>query len=873
VADRKIVLLGMMTKMPVAGIVWLTIQYLVGLRRLGYEPYYVEAHARNPSMLMRDASDDASLRAAEFISRVMARFGFRNNWAFHALHDDGRCIGLSERELRSLYRSAALVINLHGGTQPLPEHARVRQLVLIDTDPVQLQLEIHENRTETSEFLDAHTALFTWAENFEKPDCLLPSSGRFRFLPTRQPVVLEFWEPFVGLPGTTFTTVANWRQGWRELVFGGEAYSWSKHHEFLKLVDLPRRTSHPFELALSGYTPEDRSLLEANGWRVRDALSISRDTDVYREYLGSSLAEFTVAKDQNVRLRSGWFSDRSAAYLAAGRPVVTQETGFTNVLPTGEGLLSFSTAAEAVAAVEAVAAEPKRHGRAARRLAEEHFDSDKVLSRLLRDLDVAARTNGHGTAPRHSAHVGITRRASRLRVLLVSHRFPPDAVAGVERYTEAVAAALTRRGDKVAVMTRRPSVARDITIERERTAVLPRIYRLTGEDARRERFLYHDERLATLFDEILDDFDPDLVHFNHTIDLSPQMLQQARERGVGVVLTLHDYYFACARIIRKKTSGEICSGPGGGAECAAVCFADDGGEALKRWGLRTAYFRRLLSLPDRIVCPSEYVATWFRNFALPEARIEALPNGIWIERADAAVEGFATPRSRGTLSLAFVGSLLPHKGAHLILDGLQLAGLDAVDLVMLGDVAEPAYANRLRSQAAAIPGVKLRLYGTYDPNDLPTLLHDVDCVLIPSEWPETFGLVTREALACGIPVVVTRVGALADPVVDGVNGFTLEPDDTASGLAAVLRRLVEDEELVRTLRRGATRTRIATIDEHVAALREEYVAVLQETSNQARGTRGDADELDFLHRALLEHGFGRTGRAEAFGTPTLEGAR
>src|SRR5439155_9617198 len=131
----------------------------------------------------------------------------------------------------------------------------------------------------------------------------------------------------------------------------------SKHHEFLKFLDLPARTGQLFELALSSYTDADRELLESHGWRVRPALDFSDDLDAYRSYIGGSRAEFTVAKDQNVRLRSGWFSDRSATYLAAGRPVVTQETGFSNVLPTGRGLFGFSTVDEIVGAVEAINAD------------------------------------------------------------------------------------------------------------------------------------------------------------------------------------------------------------------------------------------------------------------------------------------------------------------------------------------------------------------------------------------------------------------------------------------------------------------------------------------------------------------------------------
>ena len=135
------------------------------------------------------------------------------------------------------------------------------------------------------------------------------------------------------------------------MKFQGDVFHWSKHFEFLKFIDLPGKTSQPFELALGSYEDEDRSLLERHGWKLREALSVSTDVDAYRRYIGQSRAEFTVAKDQNVRLRSGWFSDRSATYLAAGRPVITQETGFSNILPTGEGLFGFSTMEEILQAV------------------------------------------------------------------------------------------------------------------------------------------------------------------------------------------------------------------------------------------------------------------------------------------------------------------------------------------------------------------------------------------------------------------------------------------------------------------------------------------------------------------------------------------
>ena len=174
-------------------------------------------------------------------------------------------------------------------------------------------------------------------------------------------------------------------------MFDGKMYHWSKHYEFLKVLDLPRRVpDQPFELALSSYEQADRRMLESNGWGVRHALGFSMDVDAYRGYVAGSRGEFTVAKDQNVRLRSGWFSDRSATYLAAGRPVVTQDTAFGNVLPTGEGLFAFSDIDEAAAAVEAINVDYPRHRRSASAVAREYFSHEVVLGRLLQEVGLPA---------------------------------------------------------------------------------------------------------------------------------------------------------------------------------------------------------------------------------------------------------------------------------------------------------------------------------------------------------------------------------------------------------------------------------------------------------------------------------------------------
>jgi GT2 family glycosyltransferase len=386
---RKIVVLGVMTKIPVAGVVWQTAHFLIGLERLGFDVYYVEAHARTPTMFMEREDDDAEARAAAFLDHVLRHFGLRGRWAYHALHDDGRCYGLSALELKRLYREAELLINLSGGTDPRPGHFETDRLVYVETDPVDIQIELHEGREDTADYLDAHCAHFTYAENYGAPDCGLPVSDRFDFRPTRQPVVFDLWRTPDAPARSELTTIGSWRQPWRNLTLDGEVYYWSKDREFIKFLDLPGRTDQRFELALASYQPEDRRHLESCGWGVRDAGPLSSDFEAYRAYIAGSRGEFTVAKDQNVRLRTGWFSDRSATYLAAGRPVITQDTGFGSALPEGEGLFAFSTVDDAVAAIEALSSDYSRHARAATRIARDYFDAETVLTRLLDGVGVA----------------------------------------------------------------------------------------------------------------------------------------------------------------------------------------------------------------------------------------------------------------------------------------------------------------------------------------------------------------------------------------------------------------------------------------------------------------------------------------------------
>ena len=384
---RSLVVLGMMTKMPVPGVIWQTLHYLLGFRRLGYDVVYVEAHARAPAPFMHGPNDPGTARAAEFLRDLMARYDLADRWAYHALHESGACYGMEVAALRRAYKSASAIVNLHGGTAPLDEHVATGRLVLVATDPGLLEVEIYEGRPETLRFLEAHCAAFTYGENYGRPVSGLPSSDRFSLLPTRQPVVPGLWES-AAPAGSHYRTIANWRQRGREFRLGGRWYEWSKDLEFSKIVDVPNRSGLRFELALSNTTEDDVARLESRGWLVRDAGAFGMSTDPYRRFIQESRGELTAAKDQNVRLRTGWFSDRSATFLAAGRPVVTQDTGFGENLPTGRGLFAFTDLESALAALETIESDHDAACRAASEIARECFDYRVVLTRLLTDAGI-----------------------------------------------------------------------------------------------------------------------------------------------------------------------------------------------------------------------------------------------------------------------------------------------------------------------------------------------------------------------------------------------------------------------------------------------------------------------------------------------------
>lgn len=382
----RLVVLGMMGRCPFGGQTWLYLNWLSGLAKVGHEVWYVEDDTVWPYDPEKQTVTDDCTYAVRHIAKCLQHVGLEGRWAYRLVGNKPTCAGLTDGRLNELYRSCDALLNVVGATDLRDEHLSAPLRVYVETDPVTAELRLANGDEHTREAFANHHVIVTYGENYGAPDCGVPLNG-IKYKTTRQPVDLDLWPFAYDRSAPYFTTIGNYRQNGSDVEYNGQLYRWSKHHEFEKFVDIPRRSSAKFELALNVDLPEDRRLLESRGWRIVRPLEMSLDVlGAYPEYFRKSRAEFTVAKDQNVRLRSGWFSERDACYLASGKPVVAQDTGFTNVLPTGEGLFAFETPDQALAAIEAINADYARHSRAARAVAEEYFRAQRVAAKLLADV-------------------------------------------------------------------------------------------------------------------------------------------------------------------------------------------------------------------------------------------------------------------------------------------------------------------------------------------------------------------------------------------------------------------------------------------------------------------------------------------------------
>lgn len=380
----RIVLAGYLVRSPLGGYAWQAAHYLLGLQALGHDVWFYEdtrhyAHAYDPRTGDMGIVYDYGIDLAQ---SFFARLGLADRWVF-ADTWQGKEYGANVGHAATLLQDADLLVNLGGVNRVLPEQRGGRPAVYIDFDPGYTQLLCANGDQLLTTILREHMALFTFGENIGTPRSSIPTAG-YTWHPTRQPIVLDLWanpDP----PQRPYTTIGKWNAQGRDMTYQGETFQWRKRTEWLRYLDLPTRTGAAFEMAMDVQSvPGDVELLSSHGWQAVDPLAVSIDPWNYREYIRLSRGEFTVAKDMNVRLRSGWFSDRAACYLAAGRPVIEQDTGFGDLFPVGPGLHAFRTCEEAADAIRIIETDYARASAHASEIAREYFAADRVLAQLLR---------------------------------------------------------------------------------------------------------------------------------------------------------------------------------------------------------------------------------------------------------------------------------------------------------------------------------------------------------------------------------------------------------------------------------------------------------------------------------------------------------
>ncbi len=377
------------------GEAWVRLNWVLGLRKLGFQVYFVE-------QIGRDACVNAAGETTAFedclnlayFKQVIASFGL-SNCATLLYTDEQQTVGLTYAELLDLAAEADALINISGHLTHEPLRCRLRRKVYIDIDPGFTQFWHAAGLIDRQ--LRGHDSYYTIGENIGTPVCSIPT-GDIVWRHIRQPVVLDEWPvcPLFPLPiregaeeaaPVRFTTIASWRGPYGPVEHGGKAFG-LKVHEFRKFIELPERAGQAFEIALTIHPADeqDRIALGSHGWQLVDPKSVAADPAAFRRYVQTSGAEFSVAQGIYVDTVSGWFSDRTVRYLASGKPALVQDTGFSRTLPVGDGLLAFSTLQEAIAGAERISADYEHHCRAARKLAEAFFDSEKVLSQLMKEI-------------------------------------------------------------------------------------------------------------------------------------------------------------------------------------------------------------------------------------------------------------------------------------------------------------------------------------------------------------------------------------------------------------------------------------------------------------------------------------------------------
>ncbi len=374
--ERIAIVVGFIGKLPLAGMALYNLHYIAGLQELGYRIHYVERlnHSNecyHPEAGKMTDNPDYALR---FLANVLATYGITNgSWSF--IDRQNQCHGAGWQDLSSALDEAEFVLTLADPTW-FDELERCPRRAFIDGDPMFTQSKMLDGGLD--ETLSHYPVLFTYSTRIGAPDCAVPSAGR-RWLPARPVVATRSWTASPARAGRPITTLMNWSSG-SDVYIGGQVYGY-KDRSFKPFFALPRRTDQPLAVAVGGAAPRDK--LREQGWEVINPLRVSLEIDTYKKFIADSGADLGIAKHAYVASRCGWFSDRSTCYLGAGRPVLHQDTGFGDWLPTGEGVLSFTTVEDVLEGLDQLQTNYRLHARAARAIAEEHFEARTVVAQML----------------------------------------------------------------------------------------------------------------------------------------------------------------------------------------------------------------------------------------------------------------------------------------------------------------------------------------------------------------------------------------------------------------------------------------------------------------------------------------------------------
>ena len=387
----KIVVGGYIGLYPTGGATWDYIQYPLGLKLLGHDVYYIEDTGQYPVYQLEEKAWDDCSYCVSYLQNAMSETGMSDRWAYRDVATN-KVFGLSEQKLKEVVETADVFINVSASTVLREEYLKIPVKILVDTDPMFTQYQYYKTQeeggtkaAESEAFMKAHDLLFTFGLNIDAEDCRIPKFD-FKWFTTKKPICIDFWNDVnESNKRFGFTSILNWTE---RPAFIYDSESWGqKNVEFKKFYDLPSVTGQSFDLIINrGNDPESlksMEFLKSLGWNILSPHDLIANKEDYKKFIKASVGEFSVTKETYIKSNSGWFSGRSACYLAAGKPVITQDTKWSRYIPAGEGLFAINDFESASSAVKAITSDYARHSKAATEVANEFFDSSKVLNEML----------------------------------------------------------------------------------------------------------------------------------------------------------------------------------------------------------------------------------------------------------------------------------------------------------------------------------------------------------------------------------------------------------------------------------------------------------------------------------------------------------